>query len=128
MVSGRQMAELLGLAQRSGARIVFTGDTRQIQSVEAGDALRVLETESRLKSVTLARGATADGSRLPERPSKNCGGIRKVASNDWKRSARFERSAGTIARRLLPKRGVERQRTHAVLSWSSAQLTTRSPE
>jgi len=48
MISGRQVAELLGLAQRSGARIAFTGDTRQIQSVEAGDAMRVLETESRL--------------------------------------------------------------------------------
>ena len=53
MVSGRQAAELLVLAEQSGARIVFTGDTRQIQSVEAGDPLRVLETESRLKSVTL---------------------------------------------------------------------------
>jgi ATP-dependent exoDNAse (exonuclease V) alpha subunit len=40
MVSGRQVAALLGLAQQSGARIVFTGDTRQIQSVEAGDALQ----------------------------------------------------------------------------------------
>ena len=53
MISGRQMAGLIGLAERSGARIVFCGDTRQIQSVEAGDALRVLETESRLKSVSL---------------------------------------------------------------------------
>jgi conjugative relaxase-like TrwC/TraI family protein len=53
MVSSRQMAELIGLAERTGARIVFTGDTRQIQSIEAGDALRVLETESRLKSVSL---------------------------------------------------------------------------
>jgi conjugative relaxase-like TrwC/TraI family protein len=53
MVSGRQMSALLGLAERSGARIVFTGDTRQIQSVEAGDALRILENESRLKKVSL---------------------------------------------------------------------------
>jgi conjugative relaxase-like TrwC/TraI family protein len=53
MVSGRQMSELLQLAERNGARIVFTGDTRQIQSVEAGDALRILETESRMKSTSL---------------------------------------------------------------------------
>ena len=53
MISGRQMSELLRLAERSGARIVFTGDTRQIQSVEAGDALRILEAESRMKTTTL---------------------------------------------------------------------------
>jgi ATP-dependent exoDNAse (exonuclease V) alpha subunit len=34
-------------------RVVFCGDTRQIQSVEAGDALRILEKESRLKTVSL---------------------------------------------------------------------------
>lgn len=43
MVSGRQMAELLNLAEQQAARIVFSGDTRQIQSVEAADALRILE-------------------------------------------------------------------------------------
>ncbi len=53
MVSSRQMSELLQLAVQCSTRILFSGDTKQIQSVEAGDALRVLETESRLKSVTL---------------------------------------------------------------------------
>jgi len=53
MVSGRQMHELLKLAEQQSARIVFSGDTKQIQSVEAGDALRVLENESRLKSTSL---------------------------------------------------------------------------
>ena len=53
MVSGRQMFELLRLAEQKGARIVFSGDTKQIQSVEAGDALRILEAESRLKGIAL---------------------------------------------------------------------------
>jgi conjugative relaxase-like TrwC/TraI family protein len=53
MVSGRQMHALLELAERQSSRIVFSGDTRQIQSVEACDALRVLEKESRLKSIEL---------------------------------------------------------------------------
>ncbi len=53
MVSSRQMAELVQLAERSRARILLSGDTRQIQSVEAGDALRVLEKGSRLHSVSL---------------------------------------------------------------------------
>lgn len=53
MVSGRQMEGLLKLAEREGARILFSGDTRQIQSVEASDALRILERESHMKSVSL---------------------------------------------------------------------------
>ena len=55
MVSARQMAELLQCAERLAARIVFSGDTRQIQSVEAGDALRILEKESHLKSTSLTQ-------------------------------------------------------------------------
>jgi ATP-dependent exoDNAse (exonuclease V) alpha subunit len=53
MVSGRQMQSLLHLAEDQGARIVFSGDTRQITSVEASDALRILERESGLKSISL---------------------------------------------------------------------------
>jgi conjugative relaxase-like TrwC/TraI family protein len=53
MVSGRQMFELLRLVEQQGARVVFSGDTKQIQSVEAGDALRILEAESRLKGTAL---------------------------------------------------------------------------
>jgi len=53
MVSGRQMEGLLKLAKREDARILFSGDTRQLQSVEASDALRILEQESRMKSVSL---------------------------------------------------------------------------
>jgi conjugative relaxase-like TrwC/TraI family protein len=53
MVSGRQMEGLLKLAEREGARILFSGDTRQIQSVEASDALRILERESQIKCASL---------------------------------------------------------------------------
>jgi conjugative relaxase-like TrwC/TraI family protein len=55
MVSGRQMSEMLRLAARHSARIVFSGDTNQIQSVEACDALRVLEKESRLRTIELTQ-------------------------------------------------------------------------
>ena len=55
MVSGRQMSELLRLAEQNDARIVFSGDIHQIQSVEAGDALRILEKESRLKNTELTQ-------------------------------------------------------------------------
>jgi conjugative relaxase-like TrwC/TraI family protein len=55
MISSRQMWQILSLAQKHSTRIVFSGDVKQIQSVEAGDALRVLERESRLKSISLTR-------------------------------------------------------------------------
>jgi conjugative relaxase-like TrwC/TraI family protein len=53
MISGRQMDELLKLAEHGNVRLLFSGDTRQIQSVEASDALRILERESQMKSVSL---------------------------------------------------------------------------
>ena len=55
MVSARQMTDLLRLADECSLRVVFSGDTKQIRSVEAGDALRILEEESRLKTVTLSQ-------------------------------------------------------------------------
>jgi ATP-dependent exoDNAse (exonuclease V) alpha subunit len=55
MVSGRQMAEVVHLSHERFARIVFSGDTRQIHSVEAADALRILEKESKLRSVSLTQ-------------------------------------------------------------------------
>jgi conjugative relaxase-like TrwC/TraI family protein len=65
MVSGRQMSELLKLADEQSMRIIFSGDTKQIRSVEASDALCVLEGESHLKSVSLTevQRQTAHGYR-----------------------------------------------------------------
>lgn len=53
MVSSKEMAELIDLAKAKGARILYSGDTEQIKSVSEGDALRVLERESDIKSVSL---------------------------------------------------------------------------
>jgi len=53
MISGPQMEGILKLAGREQARILFSGDTRQISSVEASDALRILERESQMRSFSL---------------------------------------------------------------------------
>jgi conjugative relaxase-like TrwC/TraI family protein len=53
MISGRQMDSILQLAEGKMARVLFSGDSRQIQSVEASDALRILERESQMKSIAL---------------------------------------------------------------------------
>jgi conjugative relaxase-like TrwC/TraI family protein len=55
MVSSKDMSQLLRLAKHSGAQIVFSGDTRQIKSVDEGDALRILESESKLRTVSLSQ-------------------------------------------------------------------------
>lgn len=119
MVSGRQMAELLQLAERQSARIVFSGDTRQIQSVEAGDALRVLEKESRLKSTSLTqvqrqtradyREAVEELRRNPERGFEKLdeiGAIREVA---WEDKARTVAEAWRVAGAQANGKGEPRQ-------------------
>lgn len=95
MVSGRQMSDLLKSAEESSARIVFCGDTKQIRSVEACDALRILEKESALKSISLTgvqrqsvqsyREAVQELRINPERGFERLetmGAIREVAWND----------------------------------------------
>lgn len=106
MVSARQMAELLRLAETSSFRIVFSGDTKQILSVEAGDALRILEKESRLKTVELTqvqrqkrseyRNAVEELRRNPARglaKLEAMGAVREVASSE---------RAATIAKAYTP--------------------------
>lgn len=95
MVSGRQMHEFLRMAEQQSVRIVFSGDAKQIQSVEAGDALRVLENESHLKSTSLTevhrqtstdyRDAIQELRRDPEvgfEKLDRMGAVREVAMGD----------------------------------------------
>jgi len=44
---------LLRVAEKTGARVLFVGDTRQHVSVEAGDFLRILESHSRMRVAEL---------------------------------------------------------------------------
>jgi conjugative relaxase-like TrwC/TraI family protein len=110
MISGRQMLELLKLAEQNSVRIVFSGDTKQIRSVEACDALRILEKQSGLKSVSLTgvqrqtvasyREAIQELRHDPERgihKLEAMGAIREVAWPDRAQAiqqAYFEARAG----------------------------------
>ena len=119
MVSSRQMAELLAVAERQSARIVFSGDTRQIQSVEAGDALRVLETESRLKSTSLTqvqrqtaadyREAIEELRRSPERGFEKLDAIGAVREVPWQKKARTVAAAWRDAGSELNGKGQQRE-------------------
>ena len=112
MVSARQMSDLLRLAEDCSSRVVFSGDTRQIQSVEAGDALRILERESRLKTVALTqvqrqtrkdyRDAVEELRRHPERGFARLdamGAVREVA--DCERAAAVAEAYGAAGENCL---------------------------
>jgi len=52
-LSLRQLHELTELARRENARLIFSGDSRQHSSVEAGDAARIVERETPVRVVDL---------------------------------------------------------------------------
>jgi conjugative relaxase-like TrwC/TraI family protein len=51
--SNKLGAAVLKVAEKTGARVLFVGDTRQHVSVEAGDFLRILEAHSRMQVAEL---------------------------------------------------------------------------
>ena len=116
MVSGRQMWECCAWPSNDSARIVFSGDTKQIQSVEACDALRVLEKESQLKSIELTqvqrqipedyREAIKELRRDPERGFEKLdamGAVREVAWLDRGAGSRTGLCRSRSARAKCPR-------------------------
>lgn len=79
MVSSRQLARIIDMADRAGAKVVLVGDAEQLQPINAGAAFRALmqrigcvdiktvrrqeKTEDRQASVAFGTGRTADGLR-----------------------------------------------------------------
>jgi ATP-dependent exoDNAse (exonuclease V) alpha subunit len=128
MVSARQMTGLLELAEQQTARVVFSGDTRQLQSVEAGDALRILERESGLGSVSLTQvqRQTTEAYReaieaLREDPARGFEQLEQMGA--------VRRWRGRIARDRWPRPGGKRRLTGTRTGsrapcWSSARHTT----
>lgn len=54
LLSTRQLAQLVDIAEKQKARLLLMGDSEQHKSVEAGDAARIIERESRVRVVTLS--------------------------------------------------------------------------
>ncbi|MFZ4751913.1 MAG: MobF family relaxase [Chitinophagaceae bacterium] len=53
MLSNRDMNKVIGIAKEQNARIILSGDTRQHNSVQRGDALRIMETHAGIKPITV---------------------------------------------------------------------------
>jgi conjugative relaxase-like TrwC/TraI family protein len=51
MVGSKQMSELIKASKRANARLVFVGDTKQLQSIEAGKMFQKLQETGALKTV-----------------------------------------------------------------------------
>ncbi|MFZ5496519.1 MAG: MobF family relaxase [Verrucomicrobiota bacterium] len=53
LLSTRQLKELVDVVEKQSARLVLVGDSGQHKSVEAGDAARIVEKETRVRVVEL---------------------------------------------------------------------------
>lgn len=55
MVGNRTLNKVINLAKKQDARILLTGDTRQHNSVERGDAMRIVQKYGQTKSATISK-------------------------------------------------------------------------
>lgn len=55
LLSTRQLKQLVDISTAQNVRLLLVGDSAQHKSVEAGDAARIIERESRVRIVTLAQ-------------------------------------------------------------------------
>ena len=53
MLSNRDMNKVFGIAKEQKARVILSGDTKQHNSVQRGDALRIIEEQGGIKPVTV---------------------------------------------------------------------------
>lgn len=53
MLSNKDMNAILNIASAQSARVILSGDTRQHNSVERGDAMRILQRETGIQPVTV---------------------------------------------------------------------------
>lgn len=61
MMGTEQMEALLKQTEKRGHRVVLTGDTKQLRSVRAGDAFRVLQQDSRMQTFEVTSNVRHEG-------------------------------------------------------------------
>jgi len=132
LASNRQGAELLKLAERHSARVLFIGDTRQHSAVEAGDFLRVLETHSSIHRVELTTIRRQEHQAY--RDAVGClaagatrAGLEKLDDLGWVKEGRVEYLNNAVADYLkLLGRGRTRADVLAVTpTWAEHSVFTR---
>lgn len=116
LLSNRQLKQLVDLVESRRARLVLVGDSGQHKSVEAGDAARIVEQESRATVTELRE-------------------VRRQSANPAYRSAAEDLAAGRVAAALrkLDRMGAvievenpTERRVRMVEEWYAASLETKS--
>ena len=101
MVGARDMAKVLSLAERSGARVVLVGDVKQLGSVEAGRAFgqlqdagmktfaldRIVRQENELTREAVQATIAGDGRRALEALDRGGGKVTEIADAGDRRAA-----------------------------------------
>ncbi|MBI5426456.1 MAG: relaxase domain-containing protein [Opitutae bacterium] len=115
LLSVRQLKQLVDIAEKQQARLLLVGDSAQHKSVEAGDAARIIERETRVRVVTLSE-------------------VHRQAVNPAYKAAAEDLAAGRVAAGLkrLDRMGavveIENpalRREHMVREWFQATLETK---
>lgn len=102
LLSVPDLQRLVALADRSNARLILTGDTRQHRSVIRGDALRLLETYAGVRSAELTtvrrqdRGAYREAAEALARGDLATG-VARLETLGAIRETTSERVAGVVA-------------------------------
>jgi ATP-dependent exoDNAse (exonuclease V) alpha subunit len=89
LVSTRQMDVFLKMTKKNNTRVIFVGDTRQHNSVEGGDALRLIEDYSVIDKVSLSKVKRQRHHQYKE-------AIQKLAEGDIRRGFSFLDGMGAI--------------------------------
>jgi len=55
MLSNRDMNNVIEIAKQQSARIILSGDTKQHNSVQRGDALRIIQEQGGIKPITVSK-------------------------------------------------------------------------
>ena len=132
LASNRQGAELLRLADRHSARVLFIGDTRQHSAVEAGDFLRVLETHSALHRVELTSIRRQEHQAYREAVSSLAAGaaragLEKLDDLGWVKEGRVEylHNAATDYLKLVGKGRTPADVLAVTPTWAEHDVFTR---
>ncbi len=115
LLSTRQLKQLVDITTAQKARLLLVGDSAQHKSVEAGDAARIIEKESRVRIVTLTE-------------------VHRQAANPAYRKAAEDLAAGRLAAglRKLDRMGAvveidspAERRQAMVIEWLKANRETK---
>ena len=127
-----QMNDLFDLAQQApGLRFVLAGDVRQHKGIQAGDALRILESESKLTRAELStiyrqKDAAYRGAVELLKDGKSEDGFRALDDLGWVKEFGIDERYQRLAEEFLEARTAKKSCLTVCATWREATLATGS--